>query len=71
MENKPFCREETILQLIVSNSFWYQPYVAFPGSLGEKISVFDDVLLSHKLKIFPNISIDENCIEFEFQTDRI
>ena len=30
----------------------------------------DDVLSSHEQEIYPTTSFDENCIEFEFQTDR-
>ena len=35
-----------------------------------KIPVTDDVLSSHGQEIYPTTSLDENCIEFEFQTDR-
>ena len=37
------------------------------GNLGGKVPVVDNVLLS---KFFPITPFDENCIEFEFQTDR-
>ena len=30
----------------------------------------DDVLLSQEKEIHPTTSLDDNCIEFEFQTDR-
>ena len=53
-----------------SNNFRYQPSVAVSGNLGEKIPIFDDVLSSHEQEIYPTTSLDENCIEFEFQTDR-
>ena len=36
-----------------------------------KVPVVDDVLSSHEHEIYPTTSLDENCIEFEFQTDRI
>ena len=39
------------------------------GNLGGKVSIFDDVLSSHEQEIYPTTSLDENCIEFEFQTD--
>ena len=55
--------------LIMSNNFRYQPFVAVSGNLGGKVPVFDDVLSSHEQKIYPTTSLDENCIEFEFQTD--
>ena len=56
--------------LIISNNFRYQPFVAISGNLGEKVLVVDDVLLSHAQEICPTTSLDKNCLEFEFQTDR-
>ena len=44
--------------------------MALSGNLGEKIPIVDDVLSSHEQEIYPTTSLDENCIEFEFQTDR-
>ena len=44
--------------------------MAVSGNLGRKVSVVDDVLSSHEQEIYPTTSPDENCIEFEFQTDR-
>ena len=35
-----------------------------------KVPVEDDVLSSHEQEIYPTTTFDENCIEFEFQTDR-
>ena len=40
------------------------------GNLGGKVPIVDDVLSSHEQEIYPTTSLDENCIEFEFQTDR-
>ena len=54
----------------MSNNFRYQPFVAVSRNLGGKVPVVDDVLSSHEQEIYPNTSLDENCIEFEFQTDR-
>ena len=54
----------------MSNNFRYQLFVAMSGSLGGKVPVVDEVLTSHKQEIYPTTSLDENCIEFEFQTDR-
>ena len=54
----------------MSNNFRYQPFVAVSGKVGGKVPVVDDVLLSHEQDIYPTTSLDENCIEFEFQTDR-
>ena len=44
--------------------------MAVSGNLGGKVPVVDDVLSSHEREIYPNTSLDENCIEFELQTDR-
>ena len=53
-----------------NNNFRYQPFVAVSGNLGGKVPIVDDVLSSHEQEIYPSTSLDENCIEFEFQTDR-
>ena len=53
----------------MSSNFRYQPFVAVSGNLGGKVPVVDDVLSSHEQEIYPTTSLDENCIEFEFQTD--
>ena len=52
------------------NNFRYQPFVAVSGNLGRKVPMVDDVLSSHEQEIYPTTSLDKNCIEFEFQTDR-
>ena len=52
------------------NNFRYQPFVTVSGNPGVKVPVVDDVLSSHEQKIYPTTSLDENSIEFEFQTDR-
>ncbi len=44
--------------------------MAVSRSFGGKVSVVDDVLSSHEQEIYPTISLDENCIKFEFQKDR-
>ena len=54
-----------------NNNFRYQPLVAVSRNPGWKVPTFDDVLSSHDQEIFPSTPLDENCIEFEFQTDRI
>ena len=56
--------------LILSNHFRYQPFVAVSENLGGKVPIVDDVLSSHEQEIYPTTSLDENCIECEFQTDR-
>ena len=54
----------------MSSNFRYQPFVAVSANLGGKVPVVDDVLSSHEQEIYPTTSLDENCIEFEFQTGR-
>ena len=56
--------------LIMSSNFRYQPFVAVSGRLGGKVPVVDDVLSSHEKEIYPTNSLNENCKEFEFRTDR-
>ena len=51
------------------NNFRYQPLVAVSGNPGEKVLVADNVLSSHEQEIYPTTFLDENHIEFEFQTD--
>ena len=53
-----------------NNNFRYQPFVAVSGNLGGKVPIVDDVLFSLEQEICPTTLLDENCIEFEFQTDR-
>ena len=54
----------------MSSNCRYQPFVAVSRNLEGKVSVVDDVLSSHEQEIYPSTSLDKNCIEFEFQTDR-
>ena len=54
----------------MSSDFRYQPFVAVSGNVGGKVPVVDDVLSSYEQEIYPTTSLDENCIEFEFQTDQ-
>ena len=44
--------------------------MAVSGNLGGKVPIVDDVLSSHEQEIYPTTSLDENCIEFEFQKYR-
>ena len=53
-----------------NTNFRYQTFVAVSGNLGSKTLIVDNVLSSHKQEAYPTTSVDENCIEFEFQTDR-
>ena len=53
-----------------NNNFRYQPFVPVSGNLGGKVPNVDDVLSLHAQEKFSTTSLDENCIEFKFQTDR-
>ena len=53
-----------------NNNFRYQPFVAVSGNLGGKVPFVDDILSLHEQEIYPTNSLDENCIDFQFQTDR-
>ena len=44
--------------------------MAVSGNLGGKVPVVDDVLSYHEQEIYPTTSLNENCKEFEFQTER-
>ena len=52
-----------------NNNFRFQPFVAVSGNLGGKVQIVDNVLSSHEQEFYPTTSLDENCLEFEFQTD--
>ena len=43
--------------------------MAVSGKLGGKVPVVNDVLLAHDQQIYSTTSLDENCLEFDFQTD--
>ena len=73
LQNKSFGRQRLFYKhfsLVMSSNSRYQLFVAISGSLGGKVPVVDDVLSSHEREIYPTTSLDENCIEFEFQMDR-
>ena len=52
------------------NNFRYQTFVGVSGNPGVRIPVVDNVLSSHAQGVYPTTSLDDNIIEFEFQTDR-
>ena len=56
--------------IMSNNNFQNQPFVAVSGNLGGKVPNIDDVLSLHEQEIFTTTPRDENCIKFEFQTDR-
>ena len=53
----------------MTSNFRYQPFVGVSGNPGRKVPVVEDVLSSHEQEIYPTTSLDENCIEFKFQTE--
>ena len=59
-----------MLNMNAQNNFRYQHVVVVSCSVGGKVPVVDDVLSSHEQQIYPTTSVDENNIEYEFQTDR-
>ena len=73
LQNRPVGREETILQTflkIIPSNFRYQPFVAVYGCNRRKVAVFDDLMSSREHQNYPTTSLNENCIEFQFQSDR-
>ena len=56
--------------VIMLKNFHYRLFVAVSGNQGGKVPVLDDVLLYHEREISLTISLDENCIEFEFEKYR-
>ena len=44
--------------------------MAVSGNLWEKVSVVEAVFSSHEQEVYPTTSVDENRIEFEFQTNQ-
>ena len=44
--------------------------MAVSGKIGGKVPIVDDVLSSHEHEFYPTTSLDENCIAYEFKTDR-
>ena len=71
-QSKPVAREETILQTFLNNDveyIGYQHFMAVSENVGRKVPVVNDVLSSHEQETHPSTSLDENCIEFLFQTE--
>ena len=71
--SNPIGREETFLQTFLVDHVKQQSsvpnFVAVSGNLGGKLPIVDDVLSTHEQEFYPTTSLDENGIEFEFQTD--
>ena len=74
LQIKSVGREETFLQTILNNhieQFFVPNFAAVSGHLEGKLPVVDDVLSSKEQEIYLTTSLDGNCIDFEFPTDRI
>ena len=54
----------------MSSNFRYQLFVALSRNIGGNVPVVYDALSSHEQENYPTTALDENRIEFEFQTDR-
>ena len=60
-------------EIFLINDVEYFPVPSFlvvSGNLRGKVPEVDDVLSSHEQEAYPTIPLDENCIEFDFQTGR-
>ena len=44
--------------------------MAVSGNLGGKVAVVDNVLSCDEQEIYPTALLNENCLEFDFQTGR-
>ena len=53
-----------------NKGFRYKVFVAVSANLVGKVPIVDDVLSSHEQDIYPITSLDENGVEFSFQTYR-
>ena len=74
MQNETVSRAETFLQTFPINQIdqvSIPNFVAISGNLGGQVPLVDDVLTSQEQDICLTTSHDENCIEFDFQTDPI
>ena len=71
--NNPGGREETFFQtfhVAHAKQFSVPTFCGNVWKIWLESFFVDDVLSSHEQEIYPNTSLDENCIEFKFQTDR-
>ena len=72
LSNKPVGRADTYHKKFPINHVEHFLVTKFSGSLWKscgKVPVVEVVLLSHEQEVHPTTFLDENCIEFEFQTD--
>ena len=73
LQNKPVGRQETFLhkRFTIHVEQFAEPNFCgnFWKSWSEKPKS-DNVLSSHENEVYPNSSLNENCIKFAFQTDR-
>ena len=55
---------------LVKQQFSVQTFCGIVWRSCRKVPIVDDVASSREQEIYPTTSLDENCIEFEFRTDR-
>ena len=53
-----------------SSHFWYGAFTNSSLKIFEKVPVLETTISSYIQEVFPNTSLDESSIEFEFETDR-
>ena len=73
LQSKPIGRQEFFSQTFLINHVEYFSVPTFCGGFCKswrKKPVVDDALSSHQQEIYLTASLDENCIEIEFQTER-
>ena len=54
----------------MSSNFRHHLFVADPGNPAVTVPVLDDVVSSYRQETYPTASLDEICLEFDYQTDR-
>ena len=73
LQNKPVGREETFSQTLLMNHFQQYWVPTFCGSFWKSlrlVPVVDGVLSSREQEICPTTSLDGNCREIKFHTNR-
>ena len=70
LRNKPREMFSLTFSLMMSNHFRYQRFVAVSGKQRKKDPLVDAVLWPHHLEKSPSTSLEDNCIEFETQTNQ-
>ena len=53
-----------------SSYFWYGAFINSSWEIFDKVPVSETIISSYTQELFPNTSLDESSIEFEFETNR-